>query len=82
MFKLLPVIIFCLLAKPANANESNTLQSFMENGSCNECNLPRLNLGLHDLQMFNLKGKNLSNSFLVNVDLSNANLSNSDLRNT
>ena len=82
MIKLLPIILFCPFGSHTNANESNTLQSFMENGSCNECNLPRLNFGLHDLQMFNLKGKNLSNSFLVNVDLSNANLSNSDLRNT
>ena len=82
MIKLLPVIIFCLLANPANANESNTLTSLMENRSCLECNLSKLNLGLQDLQRVDLSGANLSDSYMVNVDLSNANLSNSDLSNT
>ena len=82
MIKLLPVIIFCLSAGHSYANESNTLKSLMENRSCIECNLSRLNLGLHDLQRVDLSGANLSYSYLVNVDLSNANLSNSDLSNT
>ena len=82
MIKLLPVIIFCLLANPGNANESKTLASLIENRSCVGCNLSKLNLSLQDLQRVDLSGANLSNSYLVNIDLSNANLSNSDLSKT
>ena len=39
MLKPLPVIIFCLLTNPGNANESKTLASLIENRSCVECNL-------------------------------------------
>ena len=82
MIKLLPVIIFCLLASHSNANENNTLTSLMETRSCLECNLSKLNLGFQDLYRVDLSGANLSDSYMVNVDLSNANLSNSDLSNT
>ena len=82
MLKPLPVIIFCLLTNPGNANESKTLASLKENRSCVGCNLSKLNLGLQDLQSVDLRGANLRYSYLVNVDLSNANLSNSDLSKT
>ena len=82
MIKLLPIIIFCLLTSHSNANESKTLTSLMENRSCLECNLSKLNLGLQDLQRVDLSGANLSDSYMVNVDLSHANLSNSDLSKT